>query len=143
MNLLPENIDGILTVVYCFLIGIIVAFVISLFTKSVYGKLVDALVKYDADSIDSAKTLKEIKIKRNLMISHALSRRTTLSSVISCANSDADESERRYYILPEHKIKAQTIYGRESISPISIIVAVVIFAVILILLEKVIPKFIS
>ena len=138
-----ENIDSIITVIYCFLIGIIIAFVISLFTKGIYGKFVDALVKHGADSSDTAKTLAEINIKGNPLIYRALSHRTTLSSVVTCSNGDAEVSERRYFIAPQYIVKAQAIYGRDKLSPVSIIVALVIFAAILLLLQYTVPKFIS
>lgn len=143
MDFILENIDSILTVVYCFLVGIIVAFVISLFTKGIYGKLVDALVRHGADSPDTAKDLKELGVKNNPLLDNALRRRTTLSSLVSCANSDSDVSERKYYILPQHRIKAQAIYGRDKLSPISTVIALVVFVAVLLLINYAVPKFIS
>lgn len=143
MDHIFENLDSIIVIVYCFIIGIVIAFALSLITKGVYGRFVDALVKNGADSADNAKTLEEIKIKGNTLLSRALSRRTTLSSLVSCNNKDSAEKERRYYIAPQHRVKAQALYGIEKLSIVSIIIAIVLFAVILMLFNYVIPQFIS
>lgn len=143
MDHIIENLDSIIVIVYCFMIGIVIAFALSLITKGIYGRFVDALVKNGADSSDSAKTLDEIKIKGNALLSHALSHRTTLSSLVSCDNKSSAEKERRYYIAPQHRIKAQALYGIERLSIVSVIVAIVLFAVILMLFNYVIPQIIS
>lgn len=141
MDHIIENLDSIIVVVYCFIIGIVIAFALSLITKGVYGRFVDALVKNGADSPDSARTFDDIKIKNNFLLSLALSRRTTLSSLVSCANDG--EENKRYYIAPQHRIKAQALYGIEKLSIVSLIIAVVLFVAVLLLFNYVVPKFIS
>ena len=143
MDQILENLDSIIIVVYCFIIGIVIAFALSLITKGVYGRFVDALVKNGADSPDTARTLNEIKIKNNRLLSHSLSHRITLSSLVSCTNGDAEENDRRYYIAPQHRIKAQALYGIERLSIASLVIAIVLFAVILLLFNYVVPKFIA
>lgn len=141
MDFLAQNIDSILIVVYCFIIGIMIAFVYSLTTKAVCGRLVDALVKAGAESPEKAKTLGELGIKKNVILNLAFSRRTTLSSLIG-ADGDGEITDKRFYILPEHQIKAQGLYGAEKLSPISIVAAIVLFAALLFVFHYVVPRFI-
>ncbi len=137
MDFLIENIDSILIVVYCFIIGIVIAFAISLATKSIYGKLVDALVHNSANSPDCAKTFEELGVKNNFIISSALSHKTVLSSLI---NSD---DGIRFYILPEKQKKAQSLFGKEKLSVWSIVIAVLLLALIFLLFHYAVPKFIK
>lgn len=141
MGILVENINSIITVIYCFIIGIIIAFVISLLTKGIYGKFVDALIKNEANSEQTAKTFTELGIKNNIILCIALSHKTTLSSVISCDDKKTEIKNRRFYILPERQIKAQGIFGTEKLSLVSLAVAVLLFAGILILIQYVLPRF--
>ncbi len=137
MDFLIENIDGIVVVIYCFIIGIVIAFAISLVTKSIYGRLVDALVRNLANSPDNAKTLDEIGIKKNFLLDSALSQKTLLSSLIK------SDDGIRFYILPEKQKKAQSLFGTEKLSLWSIVIAVLLFAVIFILFHYAVPKFLN
>ena len=141
MDFLAENINSILIVVYCFIIGIMIAFIYSLTTKAIYGKLVDALVKAEADSPEKAKSLSELGIKDSFILRLALSRRTTLSSLVS-STGDGEINGRGFYVLPEHQIKAQGLYGIDKLSPLSVIIAIVLFAIILFVFHYVVPRFI-
>ncbi len=143
MDFLVENIDGIITVVYCIIIGIIIAFAASLITRAVYGKLVNALIKSGADSEINAKTFSEMGIKKNFLLLYAMSHKTTLASLISSDSDKLPAEERHYYILPEHQIKAQGLFGTEKLSPLSLAIAVLLFALILIIFQYAVPKFIK
>lgn len=143
MDFIFENIDSIILVIYCFIVGVVIAFALSLITKGVYGRLVDALVKHGAESPESAVTLKDINIKSSRLLLYALSNRTALSSLVLCVNSEAELGNRRYYIEPQHRIKAQALFGAEKLSPLSLVIAVMLFAIILLLFQYVVPKFIS
>ncbi len=139
MSVFIDNIDSIILIIYCIVIGIIIAFVYSLITKSIYGRLVDALVKASAENEASARSLGELGVKNNPLISLALKRKTVLSSLISCDDETADIEKKRFYILPEHKLKLQSIYGREKLSLKSIVITVILLAVLFVVFQYVIP----
>ena len=140
MEYIADNIDSVIVIVYCVLIGIVIAFIFSLLTRTVYGKFIDALVRENASSEASAKALSELGIKNNFMLLFALEHKTTLSSLISCDNAKDNKENRRYYLKPENQIKAQGIYGRDKMTPISVGVAVLLIVVIAIFLHYAIPK---
>ena len=140
MNTLYENIDSIIIIVYCILIGIVAAFAISLITRSIYGKFVDALIRGEANSKDKAKTFSELGLKCNFLIVTALSRKTILSSLISCDNKEQEAEKRRFYILPEHQVKAQALYGIEKLSPLTVVIAIILLAAIFVFFQYAVPK---
>ena len=140
MEYIADNIDSVIVIVYCVLIGIVIAFIFSLLTRTVYGKFIDALVRENASSEASAKALSELGIKNNFMLLFALEHKTTLSSLISCDNPKDNKENRRYYLKPENQIKAQGIYGRDKMTPISVGVAVLLIVAIAIFLHYAIPK---
>ena len=131
-----ENINSIMIVVYCILGGLIVAFVVSLLGRGIYGRLVDAIIKADADSVESAKTLDELGVKSNAFLRRKLSGKNVFTSLVSSDNDKVTVEKRRFYIASEHQIKAQGLYGIQKLSPVTIVGAVVLFAIILVFLTK-------
>lgn len=140
MNILAENIDSIIIIIYCILIGIGVAFVAALITKGIYGKFIEALLSASCDCEVNAKTLDELGVNKSFLLMRALRHRTTLSSLVSCDDEKLKAEYRRYYILPEHQIKAQGIFGTERLTPLTLAVTVILFAIIVVLLQFVVPK---
>ncbi|MBR6633753.1 MAG: hypothetical protein IKL05_05575 [Clostridia bacterium] len=140
MNIFVENIDSIIIIIYCILIGIVIAFIASLLTKGIYGRFIEAMLSNSCDCEVNAKTLDELGIKKSILLINALQRRTTLSSLVSCDDEKLKAEYRRYYILPEHQIKAQGIFGTERLTPLTLAVTVILFAIIIILLQFVVPK---
>jgi len=141
MSYIIENINSIMVVVYCLLGGMIVAFAVSVVTRRIYGRLIDAIIEAEANSPDSAKTLEELGVKSNFLLNRALSKKTVLSSLVSGDSDKAPVESRRFYILPEHQIKAQGLYGAQKLSPAALVGAVVLFAVILLFFQYLVPNF--
>ena len=50
MEYITDNIDSVIVIVLCILIGIVIAFIYSLITRGIYGKFIDSLVKQNAES---------------------------------------------------------------------------------------------
>lgn len=142
MDFFVDNFEGIIVVLYCLLLGMTIAFAVSFFTRAVYGKFVDALIKEAADNEVSAKTLSELGLNKNFLLVHALSRRTTLSSLVSCDNHKLKADERHYFILPENQIKAQSLFGTEKFAPLTLLTAILLFVIIVVVYVYFVPKMI-
>lgn len=124
--------DTLIFVIYCLTVGIVLAFLWSLVTKAVYGKLIDALIKNECETPESAMTLQELDIKRNLLIDRALTKNRALDRLLK-------EENGRFYLPAENKLKAQCLYGRERISVVTLIVAFLMFFAVVMICNYVIP----
>lgn len=124
--------DTLIFVIYCLTVGIVLAFLWSLVTKAVYGKLIDALIKNECETPESAMTLEELDIKRNLLIDRALTKNRALDRLLK-------EENGRFYLPAENKLKAQCLYGRERISVVTLIVAFLMFFAVVMICNYVIP----
>ena len=127
--------DTLILIVYCLCGGILLAFVWSIITKAIYGKLIDELIKNECEDLLSAKTFEELGIKKNFLIENALKKNHTLDRLLCEDNS-------RYYLPKENKLKAQCLYGRERISVVSIIVTFLLFIAIVLVCNYIIPNII-
>lgn len=117
------------------------AFVASLVSRRIYGRLVDSIIKADADSVESAKTLAELGIKSNAFLRRKLSKKNVFTSLVFSDNDKVEVEKRRFYITPEHQIKAQGLYGAQKLSPAAIVGAVVLLVIILVFFRYVVPRF--
>lgn len=126
------NAETLILIVYCLSGGILLAFIWSIITKAIYGKLIDALVINECETPESAKTLEELGVKRNILIDNALKKGRALDRLLK-------EENGRYYLPSENKLKAQCLYGREKISLISIAITFVLFLAIIVICNKIIP----
>ena len=124
--------DTLIFVIYCLTVGIVLAFLWSLVTKAVYGKLIDALIKNECETPESAMTLEELDIKRNLLIDRALTKNRALDRLLK-------EENGHFYLPAENKLKAQCLYGRERISVVTLIVAFLMFFAVVMICNYVIP----
>lgn len=125
--------NTLILIIYCLTGGIVIAFIWSLITKIIYGKLIDALVREDCENEQTAKGLEELRIKKNFLLSFSLREGKTLSKLISRAEGE------RYYLLPEKKLKAQCLYGRERVSIITVITTFLLFAAIMVICTYLVP----
>ncbi len=126
------NADTVIFVVYSLTLGIVAAFIWSLITKAIYGRLVDALIKSGAESEATAKTFEELGIKKSRILTFSLDEKRALGRLIK-------KSGESYYLPPETKLKAQSLYSSEKITPITVIVTFLLFAAIILLCNYVIP----
>ena len=125
--------NTLILIVYCLCGGIFLAFVWSVITKAVYGKLIDELIKNECEDLLSAKTLDELGVKKNFLLANALKKNHSLDRLLCVDNS-------RYYLPKEKKLKAQCLYGREKISLVSIIVTFLLFIAIVLACNYIIPN---
>ena len=125
--------DTLITIIYCLTGGIVVAFIWSLLTKAVYGKLIDALIKNECESEESAKTLEELSIKLNFIMSASLKKGRALDRLLSKTEGE------RYYLAPENKLKAQCLYGRERVSVLTVIFTFLLFGAVLAICTYIVP----
>ncbi len=126
------NADTVIFVVYSLTLGIVAAFIWSLITKAIYGRLVDALIKSGAESETTAKTFDELGIKKSPLLVFSLGEKRALGKLIK-------KSGEGYYLPPETRLKAQALYSSEKITPITVIVTFLLFAAIILLCNYVIP----
>ncbi len=143
MEYLIQNATSIINILYCIIIGLAAAFTISVLIRKIYGKFIDALLKNEAESETEAKTLEELGIKNTFFLNRALSRKTVLSSLISCDNDALPVKERRFFLLPKNQIKALGLFGSEKLSPMTILVSVVLFILLILICQYIIPTIIK
>jgi hypothetical protein len=124
--------DTIIFIVYSITAGIVIAFIWSLLTKAIYGKLVDALIKFEAEDEESAKTFEELDVKESPLFAYSLNEKRTLGRLIK-------KCDKGYFLPPEAKLKAQSLYSGEKLTPISIIVTFLLFILIIFLCNRILP----
>lgn len=124
--------DTIIFVVYSITAGIVVAFIWSLLTKAIYGRLVDALIRLEAEDEESALTFEELGVKKNPLFTYSLNEKRALGRLIK-------KCDKGYFLPPETKLKAQSLYSGEKLTPISIIITFLLFVVIIYVCNKILP----
>ncbi len=77
------------TIVYAIAIGVILGAAIAVYTRSVLGGFVRALLKEGATSPENAKKLSQLGFFRNAAIRRELSRGVTLRKVVFCCEEEA------------------------------------------------------
>lgn len=125
--------DTLILIIYCLTFGIVVAFIWSLLTKAIYGRLIDELIKNECESESSAMTLQELSIKKSFFLSASLKKGRALDKLLSKAEGE------RYYLSPENRLKAQCLYGRERVSVLTLIFTFILFGAVLAICTFVIP----
>ncbi|MBR5817044.1 MAG: hypothetical protein IKY62_00205 [Clostridia bacterium] len=140
MSVIFENLQVITGIVFCLVAGILIAFFWNFLTRALFGALVASLVEKGAQSEDSALTLQEIGIKNKTLVDFALSRKSTLSRLVSVKAPQGDE-EIKYFIPAEKREKAKSIYGARQGTLLSLVIALALIALLFVLLLYVLPKF--
>ena len=145
------------TVVWAIAIGIVVAAVMAVYTRSVLGGFVRKLIKEGAHSPETAKKLSEIGFFRNAAIRRELARGVTLRKVVRCPEEDEflaatdkvaekkgkwgrhegfrpDFLTARYYIPEDLKYRAEIRFEKKGsdwgMFAIVVIIAIIIAALI-------------
>ncbi len=125
--------DTLILIIYCLTYGIVAAFIWSLITKAIYGKLIDELIKNECESESGARTLEELNVKRNFILSASLKKGRALDKLLTKTEGE------RYYLSPENKLKAQCLYGRERVSVLTVIFTFILFGAVLAICTYVVP----
>lgn len=143
--------------------GLVLACIMSVYTKNYPGAMVRALIKNGCFDPESAKTLEELGIKASPMRSHTLRDKSTLRKYVKIVNADEcrmakarssagrtfrrilsldtsdivnyDLSAARFYIPEDKKHVADMRYGSKgtTLSGIIIIIAALILGAVLVL----------
>lgn len=140
MSFIIENLQIITGIVFCLIAGILIAFFWNFLTRLLFGRLVAGLMEKGAESEESAVTLEELGIKNVGLIRFALSRKSTLSKLVGVKLPDG-EGERKYFLPSEKRDKAKSIYGAQQGTLLSLVIALVLIALLVVLLTYVLPEF--
>ena len=129
--------DTLILIIYCLTFGIVAAFIWSLITKAIYGRLIDELIKNECESESRAMTLDELSVKKNFIISASLKKGRALDKLLSKAEGE------RYYLSPDNRLKALCLYGREGVSVLTLIFTFILFGAVLAICTYVVPLIIN
>ena len=88
LNVSPATVNGFLIGLFA---GCVIALFVTVYNKQVLGGFVRALIRADALSAESAKTLDELGYLDKILIHRAITRNSALSSVVVCLE------EQKYY----------------------------------------------
>ena len=126
--------DYLIFIIYSVSGGILLAFIVSLILKALFGSFIEALINKNAFDESSAKTLEELEIKSNKMLLFAIKKNSSLKKLICITDSN------RYYLPNENKLKAERFYLRENFSLLTVIILTALVAVVYFICDKVIPN---
>ena len=147
-------------------IGAVLASLLSLYQQNVPGRLVRALLRAEAHTADTAKTLDELGLSRRPLITRELRRGTVLKKFV-CSAADGEEQGKTsskaenkaegaenapsaaakevplYYIPTELKYRAEIRYAKKGNSLLSFAITVALSVAMGVLLMKLIPFVLS
>ncbi len=155
-------------IIWGFCIGALLAALLSLYQQNVPGKLVRTLLRADAHTEETAKTLDELGLAGRRLIIRELRRGAALQKFVHSASegegqgSTSPEAEStatrgenaptpypsaadcvRYYIPQELKYRAETRYEKKGSGLISLLLTILLLPVMAVLLMKLIPVVLS
>ena len=141
-----------------------------IFIKRTLGRLVRRLIKSEALSADSAKTLDELGLTKSRAIRLFINK-TTLSKAVRCREEDEfygigklegkedaykeylrtpkklrykrDPQKDHFYIPEEQKHRAAVRFDKKGTNPISILILAVVYIVIALIIVKILPALAS
>ncbi len=131
------NATNVNTFLVCFIIGIFIALAVQFFSQKVYGKFVKKLI--DGKCFDElySKTLADLGYEKNLLIKHALKRKTTLSLIVDSVKGD--DGNTRYFIPEEHVKKAENLCRADGFTLVTVLVLVLCLAAVFFICKYVTP----
>ena len=141
-------------VILAFCIGILLASLYMLYQKLVPGNIIRAILRAEAHSSESAKTLTELGLDKNPLYRFELRRNAVLGKMVLRASeqgSDKSESEtaskdaksatqeERFYISEEDKYRAEIRFDKKGNGVAGLVLTAALTVVLAILLIKLIP----
>ena len=93
-------------IIFAFCFGIFLAALYTAYQRGVVGKPVRALLRAEALSPESAKTLAELGLEKNPFVVFEIGRNATLKTLIKSLVGEGDDAPTRYYIPEELKYRA-------------------------------------
>lgn len=121
-----------------FIIGILIALTVHLFSRHVWGRFLKALSDKKACDEESAVTLSDIGYSKNFLIKYGLSHKTTVSFIVEKVKSE-NNADIRYYIPENKSRKAEALYRSEGLSLRSFVSLIIVLAAVLLLCKNVLP----
>ena len=140
-------------------IGASIASIAYYVNKSVIGKAVRTLIERDAHDIESALTLEELGLMKNVFIRSSLKGKSALRKVVSEAedrevelpdgstyierDKEIDLATARFYIKDERREGAEIRYSAKGTDFIMLIVSLLLFLIVAYLLTLFVPFIIN
>lgn len=124
-------------------IGIILAALYAAYQRGVVGKPVRALLRAEALSPDSAKSLSELGLAGNPFVCFELAHNRVLKSLIRELPAAGDEEEPRYYIPEELKYRADVRFDAKGNGVAALILTAAVAAGLALALIALLPGFLS
>lgn len=119
-----------------FIIGILFALAVHVFSRHFWGRFLKALNDKNAFDEGSAVTLSDIGYKKSLLIKYALSHKTTVSFIVGKVEAKPDT---KYYIPEEKRRKAEALFRSDGLSLRSFITLVIVLIAVLAICKYALP----
>jgi len=126
------------TVILALAIGIVLAALYNFYLKAIPGGVVRALLRAEAHTDASAKTLADLGLGRNPLYGFAAAHDPALRRVLRRTQGEEGEGER-YYIPEEEKYRADVRFEAKGNGVVSLIISIVVAFAIAVLLIKLLP----
>lgn len=132
-------------------LGVTLAVFIVFFNKKTLGKLVKKLFEEKAENEITAKSLKELGLEKSRILRYALREGSTLRKMVyAVPPRDGEEAasgekgqksgEVKYYIPEDKAYRAELTYNPDGTSVLTVVLAILIFAIVSLVLLAVIPS---
>ena len=129
-------------VIWAILIGFALAGIISLYNRIFVGRFVAFLLKNQAHTPDTAKSLSDAGIK-NAFTRASLSSRGTLAKLVKTVDSGADAASRKYYIEEKDTFRADRLYAKGGASPATLVIAIILLIIAAVIIYTALPELIQ
>ncbi|MBQ9802911.1 MAG: hypothetical protein IJW51_07585 [Clostridia bacterium] len=135
---------SMLTLLICGVcIGIVIASLVTLYQRNVPGGFIRAMLRAEAHSPETAKTLAALGYEKNALIRFELKHSTIMQKLVQQATEEGSGEEPRYYIPEELKHRAEIRYESKGNGPLQFAVTVVLSVLLALLLVKLMPFVLS
>lgn len=134
--------SAIASVVWPLMLGAFLALIIAHFNKRTVGILVKRLLKEEASSPDSAKSLSELGLNKKRYLNYALRPSSTLRSMVFFTEKDENGVEKLY--IPDDKAyRAESQYKPDGSSLLTVFVTFFVFIAVGLLLVTFVPDIVG
>ena len=134
-------------VILGFCAGVLLASLYMLYQKLVPGAIVRAVLRAQAHTPDTAKTLSELGLDKNPLYRFELRHNAMLKKMVTCTDEDVAEGEnaknteqqQRFYISEEAKYRAEIRFDKKGNGVAGLVLTAVLTVALAILLIKLTP----
>ncbi len=125
-------------------IGIVIASLITFYQRNIPGGFVRALLRAEALSPETAKTLAELGYGKSPLVKFELRHGTVMKKTVQQTEAgEGIDAAARYYIPEDLKYRAEARYQNKGNGPLQLVLTVVLSFGLAILLMKLIPVVLS